>query len=525
MDILIKNGTVFDGTGAPPKKADIAVSRGKIEGIGTYADIQAGTVIDAEGKYITPGFVDILNHSDSYLTILKTPQSESLLRQGITTALIGNCGSSLAPLIHGNLITSMQKWGDIRGLNINWERFGEFLAALSVMKLGVNVASLVGHATLRRGFLDHSMEEANDEQIKKMNRLLSDAFAEGAFGLSFAPAYLHGRPAGSRELTPLVKLVAEHNGLFSAHLRNEGEKVLDSINEIIGLVKETGVRAEIAHFKISGPASWNLNTQALALIDAAIKDGLLIHFDVYPYLRSLVVLYLLFPHWAQVGGRRAMLDRLKNPEEHQKIAKEIESGQYRDVLGNITVGIAHRDKTFLGKRINDIAANQGVSNAEAICNLMTANEGRVSVFIPDISKANLQFAFMHDASFIATSGGGYDESWKNGVELPHPRSFGAFPRALAVGTRKWNMSWEKLINKMTWGPAQHIGLLDRGRIDTGMPADIVVFDPQKVAGRALFKNPFRFATGIEYVVVNGKVAVTPKGTQPIYAGQVLRRKH
>jgi len=523
MDILIKNGTLIDGTGAPPRKADIAISKEKIDGIGSFASMQAEEVIDAEGMYVAPGFIDILNHSDSYLTILKTPSSESLLRQGITTALLGNCGSSLAPLIRAELITGMQKWADIGGININWERFSEFLNVLSTFKLGVNVASLVGHATLRRGFLDHSMDEANDEQIKKMQRLLSDALNEGAFGLSFAPAYLHGRPAGNKELIPLVEMVAEKKGLFSVHLRDEGEKILESLNEVINIVKETGVRTEIAHFKVSGPDSWHLADQALTLLDNAVKENLPIHFDVYPYLRSSMILYLLFPHWAQEGGRRAMTSRLQDIGERKKIVKEIENGPYKDILGDITIGTAHRDKTFVNKSVKDIAKNQEVSFGEVLCNLMVANEGRVHIFVPDISVNNLRASFLHKASFISTSGAGYDMSWQKTSELPHPRSFGSFVRALTVGTRKWNMSIESIIYKMTAGPAKHIGFTDRGRIFPGLAADIVVFDMKKLNSRSRFKDSFRYPEGINHVLVNGKIAVNPNGLSGNFSGKIIKR--
>ncbi|KKR78984.1 MAG: Amidohydrolase 3 [Parcubacteria group bacterium GW2011_GWA2_40_8] len=523
MDILIKNGTIIDGTGEPSHKADISVLKGKIDGIGAFASMQATEVIDAEGMYVAPGFIDILNHSDSYLTILKTPSSESLLRQGITTALLGNCGSSLAPLIHAELITGMQKWADIGGININWERFDEFLNVLSTFKLGVNVGSLVGHATLRRGFLDHSMDEANDEQIKKMQRLLTDALNEGAFGLSFAPAYLHGRPAGNKELLPLVSMVAEKKGLFSVHLRDEGERILESLNEIINLVKETGVRTEIGHFKVSGSTAWHLADQALTLIDNAVKENLPIHFDIYPYLRSSLILYLLFPHWAQEGGRRAMMNRLKDISERNKIVKEIESGPYRDILGRITIGTAHRDKTFVGKSVENIAKNQDVSFGEVLCNLMAANEGRVHVFVPDISLNNLRASFQHKASFVATSGAGYDMSLQKTTELPHPRSFGSFVRALAIGNRKWNMPLETIVHKMTAGPAEHIGLTDRGKIVSGLAADIVIFDLKKLKSRSHFSDPFRYPSGINYVLVNGKIAVNPEGLSGVFSGKVLRR--
>ncbi|OHA45894.1 MAG: hypothetical protein A3A80_04445 [Candidatus Terrybacteria bacterium RIFCSPLOWO2_01_FULL_44_24] len=524
MDILIKNGTVLDGTNTPAKQTDIAISNGKIEGVGSFADIKAGDIIDAQGLFVAPGFVDIVNHSDAYLTILKTPSSESLLRQGITTALLGNCGSSLAPLIRGELITSVQKWGDISGVNINWERFSEYLDALSGFNLGINFASLVGHATLRRGFLDHSMEEAGEANIKKMSRLLSDALDEGAFGLSFAPAYLHGRPAGKNELLPLVKMVAERKGLFSVHLRDEGEKILDSINEVLDLVKETGVKTEIAHLKVSGPSSWHLAKQVIELIDEAIKKDLPVHFDVYPYLRSYIVLYLLFPHWAQEGGRRVMLNRLKENKERAKIIEEMDNGPYKELLGTIRIGTVHRDKTFAGKKIAEIASNQGVSYAEALCNVMVANEGRVSIFMADISKINLQGFFAHQASFIATAGAGYDMSWSSTNEFPHPRSFGAFPRALAIGARKWNMPWENLISKMTSEPAEHIGLSDRGKLMPGFMADVVIFDPKTIASRSRFKNPFKYPVGIKYVLVNGKIALNPKGLSGVYAGRVIKRK-
>jgi len=521
-DILIKNGTVIDGTRNNKYKADVAISEGKIKKIGKLGPSRARIVINAENLYASPGFIDINNHSDTYLTLFSIPSLESLLKQGITTILGGNCGSSLAPLVSADTLKTIQKWADIREINLNWLTFKEFLEEVDRKGIALNFASLVGHSTIRRGILKDEFRSLKPKEMKMMKGLLRSALKEGAFGLSSGLAYSHAKIASSKEIADLLKILKDFDGLYTSHIRGEAEELLSSIKETIQIAKKTKVAIEISHLKAMGRNFWPNMSKAIELIEKAKNPR--INFDVYPYTITGSVLYILLPDWVAEGGKVMLLKRLKDPSIKAKAIKEMQ--EKRDYeYDKITVAMSPIDKTFIGRKITEIAQSQGASIEEAIINMLIASGGRVITFLDTLSEDNVEMVMRHPQSFIASDGAGYNlQYYQKKKQLVHPRCFGAFPRFLGKYVReKELMSWEEAIYKITGGPAQKLGLKDRGLIKKNYWADLVLFNPKKIIDKATFENPYQYAGGIDYVFVNGEMTIE-KG---IYigkkAGRILKK--
>ncbi len=523
-DILIKNGTIIDGTGKKKFKADIAIKKDKIKKIECLSNARARMIISAENQYIAPGFVDINNHSDSYWRLFIAPGLKSMLQQGVTTIIGGNCGSSLAPLTKGNLIVSIQKWADINEVNVNWLTMAEFLNVLEKRKIGINFGTLVGHATLRRGIIGEEFRKLKPEEMKMMKRMLEDALKEGAFGLSTGLAYSHAKIASTEEIIELAKIAKKERGIYTSHIRGEAEELIPAVEETLAATKKADISTEISHLKAMGKKNWSNFSKVIDMIEKAKKQGLNINFDVYPYTTTGSVLYILLPDWIAEGGKKMLIKRLKDPVTRIRVIKEMQETQPYE-YNKVIIAISPADKTFIGKKISEIAQTQGISAEEAIVNMLIASQGRVITFFETLSEDNVKLALKHPLGFIASDGSGYNiDYYREKKELVHPRCFGAFPRFLGRHVREEKlMSWEQAIYKITGGPAEKIGLKKRGVLKKGNFADITVFNPKTVIDRATFENPFQYPEGIDYVIVNGKIAVDKGKYTGKMAGRVLRK--
>ncbi len=522
MDILIKNGTIIDGTGRKPYKGDVGIEGGRIKKVAQTLKAKTAKVIDANGLVVAPGFVDILNHSDSYWTLFSTPNFESLLRQGITSILIGNCGSSLAPLIEPSSLLSIQKWADISEANINWLKMGEFLDELEKKPFSLNIATLVGHATVRRAIVGEEFRELTDEELDRAKFTVEEAISEGAFGLSTGLAYSHAKVASLKELEGFAAVVKKYDALYSTHLRDEAQDSLRALNETINLARENGISCEISHFKNIAKDSKEQFEKGLEMIDSARSHKVNINFDVYPYLTIGSVLYIFLPDWASKGGKKMLLARIREPSLRERLMKEMKKDEYD--YSNVIIASSPHEKTFIGKSISEIAENEGISPEEAILNTLVASDGRIIAFMDLIDHGNLTAALGSKNSFVASDGFGYTEAYRKREELVHPRSFGAFPRFLGRYVRERHfIGWEDAIHKISSGPAQKIGLKDRGEIRKNYFADITIFDPNTIIDHATFKNPFQYPSGITYVIVNGEMVVEDEKFTGKMPGKILRR--
>jgi N-acyl-D-amino-acid deacylase len=522
-DVIIKNGTVIDGTGQPMMRADIGIKEDKIVTIGDIGNEAAKQIIDATGKYVTPGFIDVNNHSDTYWRIFNDPQLESMVYQGVTTIIGGNCGSSLAPLTSHDVINSIQKWADIKTVSFNWLGMKEFLNEVENKKLSVNFGTLVGHGTLRRGFVGDEVRDISPDEMDSMKHMLTQAMKEGALGLSTGLVYTHAKLASSREIAELAEIVQKYDGVYTTHIRGESNELLRAVEEAIRVGQITGVRTQISHLKAMGAKNWGLMDEALNMIETARTSGIDVNFDVYPYTITGSVLYILLPGWVSEGGRTMLLSRLKDGDVRERVIREMRESDYD--YSKIMISISSMDKALTRKSIVDIARAQGKSVEDAVVDILIASGGRVITMMDVLSEKNVDKGVQNPFSIISSNGSGYDVAHKESGEVVHPRSFGSFPRVLATYVReKGVIGWEEAINKMSGRPAEKFNIKKRGVIAEGNFADIVVFDPHQIDDAATVDNPYQYARGIDWVLVNGTPTLENGAMNGARAGQIVRRK-
>ncbi len=517
FDIIIKNGTVIDGTGAPARKADLAIEKGKIVAIEPNITGRSNELVDATDHYVTPGFIDTQNHSDSYWTIFDQPDQFSLLSQGITSVIMGNCGASLAPLLSADSIKAVQKWHNLSGANINWVTMTEFLQYMQNLPHGLNVGTLVGHATLRRGLVGDRVQVLDESDLKVIKKSLAEALDQGAFGLSMGLIYAHEVNSSIEELQQLINQLKPSQKYLSIHLRSEGTHILESVDEVIELAQKAEVPIKISHLKIRGKKNWPLFDRLMSKLEVAYHQGLNISFDVYPYDTSWSVLYTYLPKWSYEGGRDQILKMVSDFTSRRKILDYIKSQDYD--YNHIIVSEASNGANFIGKTLKLIAANQGVGPEEAMLNVIAATNAQVTVFDHNLSTEHTELLCASPLSLISTDGAGYGLKNKT---LVHPRCFGTMPRFLRMVSEHKILKWEHAIKKLTAEPAKLLNLSDRGTLEIGRAADVVVFDPHTITDKADYKNPNILSEGINTVLVNGKIAFADKQTVNLN-GQVLKR--
>lgn len=519
LDILIKNGIIVDGVGTPAFHADIGIMGGKIEKIGFLGEPGAKIVIDATGQYVAPGFIDINNASDRHWALFSHPNMESYLYQGVTTVIGGNCGSSLAPLTTGNIIATIQKWADIKQINVNWLTLSDFFEEVKRKKLLLNFGTLTGHATLRRDIVGDQFRELTENELGQMKHLLSEALADGALGFSTGLVYSHAKVAPADEISSLISVLGPGK-IYSSHLRDEGSKLYESVLETIDAAKKNKTNIEISHLKSVGKENWGLFDKCLEAITKAAEEGININFDIYPYTSTATVFYTLLPDWIAVGGRMKLIENLKNQDLKKRAVEEMK-GRKKD-FGDIIVAGGNIDKIFIGKTIGMISKNQGAPILETVINLLAAAEGKLIVFWPSLSEENFIKALKNPLSIIASDGAAYNLGDAREGYLAHPRSFGCFPRILSRYVREKNIiSLEEAIKKMTALPALKIGLPYRGIIRQGFFADITIFNPDTINDLASFENPYQYAQGIHSVIINGQIALSGGKIQKQGLGQLI----
>ncbi|MDD3191040.1 MAG: D-aminoacylase [Candidatus Pacebacteria bacterium] len=524
FDLVIKNGVVIDGSGFGRVEADVAIENNRIVAIEKlHGTFQAKKVIDAKGKIVCPGFIDILDHSDSFWTLFTIPRLDSKITQGITTIIGGNCGSSLAPVFGDSSIHSIRKWVNLDNVNVNWSRMSEFFGELNRRKIGINFGTLVGHETLRRGMLGDDVRKIREDEVKMIGKMLYDSLKEGAFGMSTGLVFSHERMVSPDEIKYLAEILKSADALYASHVRGEAEELLPSVNEAIQVGRETGVSIEISHFKAIGKKYWSDMERALKMIDIANEEGVNMDFDIYPYDTTGSVLYILLPDWVAEGGRKKMISRLKDLELRQKIIREMKGMDYD--YENIIISICPKIREIVGKRIIDMARGQEICPEEAIIELLISSNGHVIVFDKGVlSEKNIEMEIKSNNCLISSADAAYNTEYARSGELVHPRCFGSFVRVLGKYSReKQIISLEKAINKMTLMPAQKIGIKERGLLQTGYFADIVVFNPETVGDRSDFENPYKYSTGVDYVFVNGKLVIDNGQHTGELAGRVLKK--
>lgn len=516
---IIKNGLVFDGKGNKPIKTDIGIKDDEIAFIGDLQSEAAQNIIDAVGKCVTPGFIDITNHSDTHWTIFSYPKQESLVSQGITTIIGGNCGSSLAPFLGESSVKEIRRWTDTSKTNINWQTMEEFLAEMDRHSFGVNFGTLVGLNTIRRSIV------ADKQKIGKIKMLLESSLNQGAFGLSTSFSLNDFDFFEEDELVDIFKVNQSKNSIIKHHLDDEGQNILPAISKLIGITRQSGARIHLSHFKAIGKGAWSYFSKALEMAENARKDGIDITYDFFPYTKTGSSLFNILPAWFKKYSRKDVMLVLSSVGDKRRM-------DLKNYLKKITL---HYDKIIIasaptslddnGKTIKQIMDETGRDGEEVVLNLLEVNDLRVSIFNEVISDFNLEIIAKDKFSIVSSDGVGYDFSHKKINDLPHPRSFGAFPRAVKQFViNKDLLSMEAIIAKMTGMPAIIFGLNDRGTVEKDKKADLVVFDPEKISDTAVYEKPASPSSGIEYVFVNGKATVNMGKLTGSSPGKILRKK-
>lgn len=495
--LLIKNGRIVDGSGKPPFVGDVGILGEYIKDIGEPGSLgdRADRVIDATNLVVAPGFIDLTNHSDTYGTLFSVPAQDSILHQGITTILVGNCGYSLAPLITPEAFSALGRWTDTGLLNIDWSSVGELHEALKRRGVGVNVATLVGHETLR----------LNAPTREGKIVLLSQALKEGAWGLSSNFSFANMSEDLIQETKELCALVKQHNGLYKIHIGDEGSNVLPSVAGVVVLARETGVRTVISHFKAIGRKSWHDLPRALGILKQARREGVDIAFDAFPYLRTGSMLLNLLPPWARSGSNEEIRARFLDPALKEQMIQDL--GRLTIHPDRIIIASAQEEKVLVGKTLARISTDLGVSPETAIVEILKTNALGVTIFGKTLSAKNLFRAVKEEYAIVATDGAGYNEDIAKGGDLAHPRSFGAFPRFLHSVAPKASLNLETSIQKITSLPARALGLSDRGSIIKNYRADLVIFDPVTLRDTATYYHSYRYAEGIRHVILAGETAL------------------
>lgn len=523
---VIKGGTLIDGSGAPMSAGDVGISGEIIKIVGKVGSSGVARVIDAEGKYVIPGVIDITNHSDTHWTLFSAPSQESMLAQGITTVLGGLCGVSLAPLTDPKAIRAIQKWVDISDINFNWRSAEEFFQELSRHNLGVNFASLVGHGTLRRDITGDNPRELSPEELESMKLLLRRSIDEGAVGLSFGFASSHGRTVPQDEIIALAKVAAETDTLVSIHMRNEGRRLLSSVVEVINIARSSGARVEISHFKAIGRKAWHDFRKALTIIrKARDEENLSIHADFFPYLRTGSLLYGLLPEWILEGGKEKIINVLVDPVKKGTVLESIQNLTLH--FDNIIIADANKDKHAVGKSLEQLAREVGLSPEETMIQLLITNDLGVTIFGKTLLSGNLVDLAREPFSMFGSDGVGETGGLlRNKMGLTHPRSFGAAARFLnRLARRTKILTWEEAVQKMTFLPAQAIGIHEsRGLLKKGFFADVVIIDPETLEDTATYTDPYQIPRGVEHVFVNGHLTVEKGIFTGALAGKILRRQ-
>lgn len=526
FDVLIVGGRVFDGTGNPWFYADIGISRDKIVFIGKVEKADAKITINASGLAVSPGFIDMHSHSD--LELLVDGRAISKVHQGVTLEVVGNCGSSAAPL-NDFLKAHMEKfvlpefdWQ----IKLDWSTMREYFDKLEKNGISVNVVSYVGHSTIRAYVMDFERREPSKTELEEMKKLVAEAMMDGAVGLSTGLIYPPSCYAKTDEIIELAKVVAKYGGIYASHIRGEGATLLEAVKEAIRIGEEAKIPVQISHFKASGKLNWGKVKDAAKIIEEARDRGVDVTADQYPYIASSTSLSALLPDWAHEGGAEKLLERLRDPENLAKIKAHLEGYLKRepDYWDRIMISYLEKNRQFLGKTINEISKDLGLNPVDTVIKLLLDEECRVSHISFGMCEEDVEFVMKIPWVMVGSDGSAVAPDGVLGKGKPHPRYYGTFPRVLGLYSRERKViSLEQAIRKMTYLPAWRLGFRDRGIIREGAYADIVVFDPKIVLDKATFTDPHQIPIGIIHVIVNGKPVIYEGKHTGEKPGRVLRK--
>jgi N-acyl-D-amino-acid deacylase len=523
LDILIAGGEVYDGTGGPPVRADVGIAGDRIAWTGPPGSGEAALVIDAAGKAVCPGFINILSHSN--LSILHDPRSLGELTQGVTTEVFGE-GTSMGPLTP-RMKAELERSKNGLNYEVCWTRLSEYLRHVERRGAAQNVASFIGAGTIRANGVGYEDRPATAAELDRMRALVAEEMADGALGIASALIYPPGSYAGTAELTELCKVAAAYDGCYASHIRSEGADLHGALEEFLAIVRGAGIRGEVFHLKAAGQQHWDKMDRAIGLIEEARAAGDPVTADVYPYPASSTGLTSIIPDRYHEGGADALYDRLGDPDVREQIRADLAgSGRWGDVTeaGNVLILQVSSDhnRQWQGRTLAEIAAARGTGPVEAALDLIASDRSRVGSAFFSMSEENLRKALRRP--WVAVSSDGASMAPEGAfLQAPtHPRAYGSFARFLGHYVRDEKLlPLAEAIHRISGLPAATLGLRERGLLRTGYCADIVVFDPAAVADRATFGTPHQLSAGVSEVLVNGKVTVSGGAFTGELAGRAL----
>jgi N-acyl-D-amino-acid deacylase len=524
-DLLITGGSVLNGEGTPAVTADVGVRGERIVAVGNLATAQAVRRIDASGMTVAPGFIDMHNHSD--YTILLEPKAESMIRQGVTTMVLGESRSA-GPVKPGS--TDIQR-GD--GVPVDWTTLGGYFAKLGRQHMATNIASYVGEEQVWTHVKGYGQSPATPEELEAMKKLIAQAMEEGAMGLSTALLVPPSSLATTANLIELAKVARQFGGIYSTHIRDEGEGVFRAIAEAIDVGKGAQIPVDIIHMKIAHKTLWGRADEIIGMVQKARDAGYNIQANVYPYTAGQNNLSSIVPPWAHDGGRDKLLERLRDPAARRRMRTEILNGLpnwYNHYLatgdgwaGMQLVSLRNdRNKPFQGKRMSELLEARGGDPVEGFFEVLIEEGGSVPTVFFHHSEQDMQLVMKQPWTSIGSDGSAVSVDGPTSRTHPHPRYYGTFPRVLGRYVRELQvLTLPEAVKKMTSMNADKIGLQDRGRIRPGAWADVTIFDPNQVSDRATFENPHQYPVGIRCVIVNGTVTLDGEQHTGALAGRVL----
>jgi N-acyl-D-amino-acid deacylase len=521
LDIVIKNGTIIDGKNSKRFIADIGIRKDKIYVIGK--NLCGKREIDADGLVVCPGFIDMHSHSDANL--LMDSSLDSKIQQGITTEVIGNCGYSIAPIVNESSLEVAKQLVPSYKISKNTfkKSFKETFNVLEKKGLLTNIIPLVGHGVLRAIAMGFEKREAKVSDINRMKKFLILSLKDGVFGMSTGLIYPPGFYSNVKELTELAKIISDFNGIYASHIRGESHTLFNAVNEIIQIGKNADVKVHISHIKCMGKFVWNKSNSIINMLEDTVSKGINITADMYPYVASSTLLFALFPLWVYEDNR--MLERLKDRKTRRIIASEMEKNKalisgirFKDIYIS-----ASSDNKIVGLNIEEIAKRLNTNGYDVIFDIVLNSPKTCMVFY-SIKENDLINFLKYERICIGCDSRAYSAKGDLFESKPHPRGFGTFPRVISTYVReKRTLNLEEIIYKMTYLPSKILNLYDRGCIDEGKIADIVIFDLNKIKDTSTFKDPFSYPEGIEYVIINGKIALQKNKIKGLF-GKILKRR-
>ena len=508
LDIIIRQGTIVDGTGRNAYRADVGIRGSNIETIGDLEAASAPDVLDATGLCVSPGFIDMHTHSE--LSLMEDPRGESKIRQGVTTELVGNCGLSPFPFSeHGARMSPARAAYSAEIQDIDWVDLAGYADRINRQGSAINVAPLVGHGSIRETVMGFENREPTDNELEGMRRLLVEAMDQGAFGLSTGLTVVPGCYANTAEIVALGETVAASGGIMAVHGRFWADWHFKAAEEAVEIGRCARVPVHMAHLAIIDSRYWGQAERLAHVLDEAVERGVDVTFDVYPYVAAGSGLSQMLPGWVQEGGLEQMLSRMRDPKTRKRLLADVNRGWFRgipwawDTFVIASPG-SKGDLRWVGRSIQQIAEEWSVEPSEAYIRLIEISEDGAHLVIFNRTEEDMQHFLQHCLSMIGSDGNAVSVDGPGSRALVHPRFYGAHARVLGRYVRDLKLlTLEEAVHKMTGRPAERLGLIGRGRIEKGHVADLALFDPQTVSDRATFEEPHQYAVGVPHVLVNG----------------------